>query len=214
MGYHTNNGTQFESWEVRDLCQELHIKHHFFYPRLLTKEWISKVSNKTIITTLKKRLESSKAKWINELLVVLWAYRVTPHSAIKETPFLLAYGVEVIIPVEIGFIFLQIQEYNDKTSHEALSNAITFLKEKKEMTTIQAIAYQQRITRGYNRRVQHHPMNKDNLVFRVILDPNKHPDKGKLAPTWDDPFHVSIMSPIGTYLLIYLDGTLLPQPWN
>lgn len=69
------------------------------------------------------------------------------------------------------------------------------------MTTIQAIAYQQRITRGYNRRVQHHPMNKDNLVFRVILDPNKHPDKGKLAPT-------------GTYLLMYLDGTLLPQPWN
>lgn len=131
LGYHTNNGTQFESWEVRDLCQELHIKHHFFYPRLLTKEWISKVSNKTIISTLKKRLELSKAKWINELLVVLWAYRVTPHSAIKETPFLLAYGVEVIIPVEIGFIFLQVQEYNDKTSHEALSKAITFLKEKK-----------------------------------------------------------------------------------
>lgn len=82
-------------------------------------------------------------------------------------------------------------------------------KEKKEMTTIQAIAYQQWITRGYNRRVQHHPMNKDNLVFRVILDPNKHTDKGKLAP-----IHVSIMSPIGTYLLMYLDGTLLPQPWN
>lgn len=101
-------------------------KASFFYPCLLTKEWISKVSNKTIITTLKKRLESSKAKWINELLVVLWAYRVTPHSAIKETPFLLAYGVEVIILVEIGFIFLQVQEYNDKTSHEALSNAITF----------------------------------------------------------------------------------------
>lgn len=132
LGYHTNNGTQFESWEVRDLCQELHIKHHFFYPRLLTKEWISKVSNKTIITTLKKRLESYKAKWINELLVILWAYRVTPHSAIKETPFLLADGVEVIIPVEIRFIFLQIQEYNDKTSHEALSNSITFLKEKKK----------------------------------------------------------------------------------
>ena len=28
----TDNGTQFESWEVSDLCKELQIEHHFSTP--------------------------------------------------------------------------------------------------------------------------------------------------------------------------------------
>lgn len=50
---------------------------------------------------LKKMLESYKAKWVEELHVVLWAYRATPHNATKETPYSLAYGTEAIVPLEI-----------------------------------------------------------------------------------------------------------------
>lgn len=109
--------------------------------------------------TLKKKLESSKAQWVEELSVVLWAYRVTLHDVTKETPYSLAYGVEVVVIVEIGLPSLQVQAYHNKTNHEALYEAITLLEEKREMATIQVAAYQQRVARNYNQKVRYRLIN-------------------------------------------------------
>ncbi|XP_075098662.1 uncharacterized protein LOC142175646 [Nicotiana tabacum] len=48
-----------------------------------------------IINNLKKKLEESKGNWLEVLSGVLWAYRT------RETPVLLVYGAETLIPVEI-----------------------------------------------------------------------------------------------------------------
>ncbi|RVW26969.1 hypothetical protein CK203_098766 [Vitis vinifera] len=61
-----------------------------------------KPQNKTLITALKKRLEQAKGKWVEELPGVLWAYRTTPGRPRGNTPFALAYGMDVVIPTEIG----------------------------------------------------------------------------------------------------------------
>ena len=50
---------------------------------------------------IKTRLEEVKGVWPNELLGVLWAYRMTIRTPTEETPFKLAYGIEVIIPAEV-----------------------------------------------------------------------------------------------------------------
>ncbi|XP_015950042.1 uncharacterized protein LOC107474911 [Arachis duranensis] len=59
-------------------------------------------ANKVILAGLKKRLQDAKGAWVEELPQVLWAYRTTPQSATRETPFRLVYGVEAMIPVEIS----------------------------------------------------------------------------------------------------------------
>ncbi|RVW24702.1 hypothetical protein CK203_082170 [Vitis vinifera] len=59
-------------------------------------------TNKTLINALKKRLEQAKGKWVEELPGVLWAYRTTPGRPTGNTPFALAYGMDAIIPTEIG----------------------------------------------------------------------------------------------------------------
>ncbi|RVW31532.1 hypothetical protein CK203_087975 [Vitis vinifera] len=56
----------------------------------------------TLITALKKRLEQAKGKWVEELPGVLWAYRTTPGRPTGNTPFALAYGMDAVIPTEIG----------------------------------------------------------------------------------------------------------------
>ena len=38
---------------------------------------------------------------VEELHSVLWGYRTTAYSSTEETPFGLAYRMEVVIPVEI-----------------------------------------------------------------------------------------------------------------
>nr|CAN80114.1 hypothetical protein VITISV_004221 [Vitis vinifera] len=62
----------------------------------------AEVTNKTLITALKKRLEQAKGKWVEKLPGVLWAYRTTPGRPIRNTPFALAYGMDAVIPTKIG----------------------------------------------------------------------------------------------------------------
>ncbi|RVW31060.1 hypothetical protein CK203_093509 [Vitis vinifera] len=62
----------------------------------------NEATNKTLITALKKRLEQAKGKWVEELPGVLWAYRTTPGRPTGNTPFAIAYGMDAIIPTEIG----------------------------------------------------------------------------------------------------------------
>ena len=47
-------------------------------------------------------LEKTKGKWVDELLGILWPYRTTLKRPTWTTPFDLTYGMEAIIPTEIG----------------------------------------------------------------------------------------------------------------
>ena len=67
-------------------------------PRAMQAE----ASNKTLLTALKKRLDSAKGKWVEELPGVLWAYRTTTRRPIDVSPFALTYGMEAVIPTKIG----------------------------------------------------------------------------------------------------------------
>jgi hypothetical protein len=44
---------------------------------------------------------------VEELPSVLWAYRITVRTPIKETPSKLTFGTEVVIPIEIGLTTLR-----------------------------------------------------------------------------------------------------------
>lgn len=50
-------------------------------------------ANKVILSELKKRLDTAKGRWPEELLEVLLAYRCTPQSSIKEASYNLVYDV-------------------------------------------------------------------------------------------------------------------------
>ena len=62
----------------------------------------AEASNKTLLIALKKRLDSAKGKWEEELPEVLWAYRTTARKPTDISPFVLTYGMEAVIPTEIG----------------------------------------------------------------------------------------------------------------
>ncbi|RVW58548.1 Gag-Pol polyprotein [Vitis vinifera] len=79
-----DNGPQFDSIAFRNFCSELNIRNSYS------------------TTALSAKLEQAKGKWVEELPGVLWAYRTTPGRPTGNTPFALAYGMEAIIPTEIG----------------------------------------------------------------------------------------------------------------
>ena len=63
-----DNGPQFDSRVYRDFCQELKIKNLCFTPRYPHSNGQAEASNKTLLTALKKRLDSAKGKWLEKLV--------------------------------------------------------------------------------------------------------------------------------------------------
>ena len=77
-------------------------KNLYSTPRYRQSNGLAEASNKTLLTALKKRLDSAKGKWVDELPEVLWAYRTTARKPTGISPFAITYGMEAIIPMEIG----------------------------------------------------------------------------------------------------------------
>jgi hypothetical protein len=98
----SDNGTQFESRLFKGLCSDLGIKNFFSSPGYPQSNGQAEVSNKIILSGIKKKLEKVKGKWVEELPSVLWTHRTIVRKSTGETPFTLAYRVEAVIPLEIG----------------------------------------------------------------------------------------------------------------
>ena len=94
-----------------------------------------KAYNKTLLIALKKRLHSTKGKWVEELLGVLWAYRTTSWKPTGVLPFTLTYGMEAIIPTEVGMPTLQ-TEIIEKANTEALAKDLDMIDELREAATV------------------------------------------------------------------------------
>lgn len=97
-----NNGRQFNNHNFREFCQNLGIELKFYSPAYPQSNGQVESTNKVIKKLLKTRLGEKNGAWLDELPGELWAYKTSHKTATGETPFALAFGPEVIMPVEIG----------------------------------------------------------------------------------------------------------------
>ena len=104
----SDNGLQFDSRVFCEFC----IKNRYSTPAYPQSNGQAKTFNKTIVNGLKKRLDGAKAKWVEELPSVLWAYRTTPRRSIEETSFSLTYGAEAVILAEVNLCSAQVEGFN------------------------------------------------------------------------------------------------------
>ena len=81
---------------------------------------------------LKNRLDDAKRRWVEELPHVLWTYWTMPCRSTRETPFLMTYGAEVIIPLETGFSTLRTSSFTLSNNDELLGKSLDLIEERKE----------------------------------------------------------------------------------
>ena len=99
----SDNRLQFDGKAFRRYCYDLDITNRYSIPAYPQGNGEAEAINKVIDSGLKKRLDDAKGKWVEELPHILWTYRTTPCRSIGDTPFSMTYGVEAVIPLEIGF---------------------------------------------------------------------------------------------------------------
>ena len=210
----SDHGTQFENEKLQSICDRLGIIKIFSSPAHPKSNGQVEAINKTIKQTLKKKLEKSKGAWVDELPLVLWAYRTSFRAATGETPFSLAYGVEAVIPIEISLPTFRVDNFDEESNDVLLALATDLLEEKREISQVRAAALQQTIARYYNSKVKLRRFIKGDLVLRKFFLNTKEKGVGVLGPNWEGPYRVRAIIRPGTYELETLEGRVLGNPWN
>ena len=211
----SDNGTQFDGNVFRAFCEELGIRNYYSTPAYPQCNGQAEISNKTLLSGIKKRLERSKGKWVEELPSVLWSYRTTPRRSTGQTPFSLAYGVEAVIPLEVGLPTIRSAVFNTGLNDQTLAKDLDLIEERRETTLIKLTGYHQQLSRSYNKQVQPRAFKIGDLVLRKVLGATKNLADGKLGSNWEGPYRITSQVGVGAYRLESVENQRqLPRPWN
>nr|KYP38411.1 hypothetical protein KK1_040341 [Cajanus cajan] len=132
----------------------------------------------------------AKGAWAEELSEVLWAYRCTPQSTTRETPFRLTYGTDAMIPVEVGEPSFRRTHFDEESNEASLRAKIDLVEEIRPRAQVIAEACKQRMTRRFSSNLTKRSFKEGHLVWRIQGSARRNPREGKLAANWDGPFRV------------------------
>jgi len=207
-----DNGQQFIDKELDKFYTDLGIKHVTSFVEHPQTNGQAEAANKVILVELRKGLNNAKGRWPEELVEVLWAYRCNPQSATNKSPFSLVYGVDAMIPVEIGEPSLRRELYDSAQNHQNMATHLDLLSELREKAQIRNLAAKQRATRKYNANLCPRSFAKGDLVWRMASSARKK--NGKFSANWDGPYRIREDIEGGAYRLEKLSGEEIPNTWN
>lgn len=106
-----DNGRQFDNEKYKKMCYELGIYNYFSSPLYPQANCQVEAINNTIKNNLKTKISHLKGAWVEEL------------------PYSLSFGVEVVIPVEIGAPSYRTPHFLRDDNEIDLRVELDFLKE-------------------------------------------------------------------------------------
>ena len=144
---------------------------------------------------------------------MLYAYRITSHKSTGVSPFALTYGMEAIIPIEIGVAAFQ-TEIHEKANIEAITKDLDMANELREIAIVRMASYQQRMTNLYNKHVKSCAFRAGDVVFRRVFENMVDLEADKFQPNWEGSYTIVKVGVAGSYALDKLDETSVPMMWN
>nr|KYP72966.1 Pro-Pol polyprotein [Cajanus cajan] len=210
----SDNGLQFTDKKFNAFLENLGIRHRFTSVEHPQSNGQDEAANKVILSHPKKRLGTAKGAWAEELPEVLWAYRCTPQSTTRETPFRLTYGVDAMIPVEIGEPSFRRQHFHEEANDDSCRAELDVLDERREKARVVAEACKQRMSRCFNSNLRPRTFQEGDLVWRATGLARRNASEGKLSANWDGPFRIRHALNNGAYKLEELSGKVIPRTWN
>ena len=95
----------------------------------------------------------------------------------------MTFGIEAIIPVEIGVSSLGPAHYDEGTNNDELRLSLDCLAEARDEATLRMARYQQKMQNYYNHRVKLKRFNLDDMVLQKVSQATRDPVQGKLGLT-------------------------------
>jgi len=95
---HSDQGSNFESKLVAELCSIAGINKTRTTPFHLRSDGQTERANRTILQMLRASIDAQPESWPDRLPALLAAYRMTPHSVTAISPNMAMMGREVLLP--------------------------------------------------------------------------------------------------------------------
>ena len=111
---------------------------------------------------------------MDELLGVLWAYKITALKLTGISPLAITYGMEAIIPTEIGMPTIRKNVPEQENADLMIKDLDTF-DELRESAAIHIASYQHRLVSSYNKWVKHRTFQPGYLVLRKVFENTANP---------------------------------------
>ena len=140
--------------------------------------------NAEVLRGLKTRnyncLKKHGAKWVDELLCVLWGNRTMPSRATGETPFFLVYGAEACLPPEIHLGSPSVRAFDESMQEQLQCDDVDFVDKRRWRAAIRNARYNQALRCYHQRFVHSRELRAGDLILRRILN---RAGLHKLSPT-------------------------------
>jgi hypothetical protein len=134
-----------------DLDKGIMIKYSAnYYPQ---GNGVAESTNKNLVRIL-EMVTDNQRNWHNQLHNTLWSDRVMPKEAVRNSPYFLVYGQEVILPNGIYLPSLQLSQDSNEESSSTMQQRIDTLlmqEEQKEKARSKFLAHQQIVKRWFDK---------------------------------------------------------------
>ncbi|GAV57769.1 hypothetical protein CFOL_v3_01305, partial [Cephalotus follicularis] len=97
---------------------------------------------------------------------------------------------EAMIPVEIGVQSPRVVHFTEENNEEGVRCLLDIVGELRDKAAVRVAAYQQRVSRYYNKRVSPRPLRQGDLVLHNSAIADLTGTRGKLAPTWEGLYKI------------------------
>ncbi|RVW49417.1 hypothetical protein CK203_080276 [Vitis vinifera] len=154
---------------------------------LSSKQWPGGSHKQNSNQCLKEKAGASQREVGGGLPGVLWAYRTTPGRPTGNTPFALTYGMDAVIPTEIGLPTIRTDAAKQKDANTELGRNLDWADEVRESASIRMADYQQRASAHYNRKVRPRNFKNGTLVLRKVFENTAEVGAGNSKPIGKDP---------------------------
>jgi len=94
----SDRGPAFLSYLMTEICKSLGVSKLNATAYRPQTNGLTEQFNRTLTSTLAKKVEQSGKDWDSHLPFVLFAYRVSVQESVKESPFYLLYGRDPRLP--------------------------------------------------------------------------------------------------------------------
>ncbi|XP_057808484.1 uncharacterized protein LOC131022962 [Salvia miltiorrhiza] len=196
----SDNGTQFTGQRIADFCDRMDITQRFVTVAHSQANGQVELANRSICEGIKKQVNQSRGKWVEELDTVLWAYRTSPKTATGEPPFTLVYGSNAVVPTEARLESYRITTYNTEQNSELRRAELDLVKAQRNEAQVRAAKYKSIIKARYDKRVRARKLSKGDLVLKKA-DALKL--VGKFEPNWEGPFIITEVLGGEAYTLVF-----------
>ncbi|KAF3664243.1 hypothetical protein FXO38_10221 [Capsicum annuum] len=132
---------------------------------------MNEAANKNIKKNLRKMVENDKS-WNKMLPYALLGYYIIVRTSYGATPYLLAYGIEAVIPTEVvipSIRIIQKAELSNREWAHARFEQLMLIDEKRMVVVCHGQLYQYRMIRTFNKKVRAQTFKVGQLILKRIF---------------------------------------------